>query len=189
MNTSPRAALIACAIVATGAIAIPAVASLSTDATQSPTAAAAEFGSVPSLFVPIEHFRAADSRTNGSKLVVGGDESETIRFIDLARRDGDEFGTRVIPAGTTAVSFNLTVAQTEGRGFVHMDSPVAERGESSTLNWTADGQTVTNSGVTIVGTTDAEAVLLAGVSIGGGDGAAAHIIIDVTGYYVPAGTP
>ncbi len=190
MISTARRTIVASALLAAAAIAVPAIASTAPDpAVQQPAdeaqlAVAAE----PSLFVPIEHFRADDSRTmevgGVGRLTVGGNESD---FIDFARREGDSFDTRKIPKEATAVSFNLTVTQTEGRGFLHVDSPIGESTSgSSTVNWTGDGQTVANSGVTIVGTTDAEAVLFAVVSIGGAPGASAHVIADVTGYYIPA---
>ncbi len=184
MISATRRTIIASSVLAAAALAVPAIASTA------PTPAADEAQLVaaePSLFVPIEHFRADDSRTTEvgglGKLTVGGNESD---FVDFARREGDSFDTRRIPKEATAVSFNLTVTQTRGRGFLHVDSPIGESTSgSSTVNWTGDGQTVANSGVTIVGTTDAEVVLFAAVRIGGEPGASAHVIADVTGYYIP----
>lgn len=140
----------------------------------------------PSLFVPVEHFRAMDSRDGDGKMVVGGEPDESVRFADLARRADDEFSTRKIPAEAVAVSFNVTVSQTEGQGFLHVGSPVEDPGEASTLNWYGDDQIVANSGVTIVGSTDADVVLFSRLTVGGEPGAAAQVIVDVTGYYIPA---
>lgn len=192
MSSRRRTTLLVGALVSIGAVAVPSIVSTSAGAVPDERSSDAFEQQIPTVFVPIEHFRAYDTRTGtgefDGKMVVGGDGPfDAARVVDVARRAGDEDpASREIPADAVAVSFNVTVAQTVGSGFVHVGAPTVQSGESSTVNWYDADQTVANGGVAIVGTTDAEVVLFVGVDIGGTSGASAHVIIDVTGYYVPA---
>lgn len=149
------------------------------DAPSGPVAAVqAAAAGQPSAFVPIASYRAYDSRLDA-------DESGKIfvqeqRFVDVAV---DLDGVERIPDEATAVSFNVTVTETEGAGFVQVSPPGNEFGDTSTVNWTGPAQTVANGG---------DALMYEGpifennvVFHVDGDGAGAHVIIDITGYYVP----
>jgi len=144
-----------------------------------PEATSAAAAGQPSAFVPISSYRAYDSR-------IDPDESGKIflqeqRFVDVAI---DLDGVEQIPDEATAVSFNLTVTETESAGFVQISPPNTELGETSTVNWTAAGQTVANSGDALMyeGPTFDNNIVF---HLDGAGGAGAHVIIDITGYYVP----
>lgn len=144
-----------------------------------PAPAQAGVAAQPSGFVPIPGYRTYDSR-------VDPDESGKIylqeqRFVDVAF---DLDGNERIPDEATAVAFNITVTETESAGFVQVSAPGTTFGETSTVNWTAAGQTVANAG---------DALLFEGeifdnnivYHVDGAGGAGAHVVIDFTGYYVP----
>jgi hypothetical protein len=84
-----------------------------------------------------------------------------------------------IPAEATAVTFNLTVVDTIGRGFLAVAGGDAAAPSASTINWSATGQVVAN-GSTVKLNTDRQIKLFNGRS-----GSAGFIIdiIDITGYY------
>jgi hypothetical protein len=132
-----------------------------------------------SAFVPLSGYRSYDSR-------IDADESGKIylqeqRFVDVAvDLDGEE----QIPDEATAVTFNVTVTETESAGFVQVSPPGNEFGETSTVNWTGDGQTVANGGHALMyeGPTFENNIVF---HVDGAGGAGAHVIIDVTGYFVP----
>lgn len=130
-------------------------------------------------FVPIASYRTFDSRLDP-------DESGKIfikeqRFVDAAL---DLDGVERIPDQATAVTFNVTVTDTQGWGFVQIAAPGTGLGETSTVNWTGDGQTIANSGSTTLYLGVFENNLLFHVD---GASGGAHVIIDITGYYVPVG--
>lgn len=128
-------------------------------------------------FVPISAYRTYDSRSDP-------DESGKIfikeqRFVDAAL---NLQGVEQIPDEATAVTFNVTVTDTQGWGFVQVVPPETTLGETSTVNWTEDGQTIANSGSTTLYAGPLENNLLFHVD---GAGGGAHVIIDITGYYLP----
>lgn len=132
-----------------------------------------------SVFVPISPYRTYDSRTDP-------DESGKIflqeqRFVEA---DIDIDGTQRIPAEATAVTFNITVTETASAGFVQVFTANQGLGSTSTVNWTGEGQTDSNAGhiQLFEGTLDNQF----GFHVGGAGGAGTHVVIDITGYYVPA---
>ena len=150
-----------------------------TDGTAAVAPAAAAQAAPASGFVPISSYRSYDSR-------VDPDESGKIfleeqRFVDVALDlDGDER----IPDAATAVAFNVTVTQTEGEGYVQISPPGTAFGDTSTVNWTGPDQTVANGGSVLLYEGDTFENNLV-FHLDGAGGAGAHVIIDVTGYYVP----
>ena len=130
-------------------------------------------------FVPITGYRSYDSR-------VDPDESGKIflqeqRFVDVAL---DLDGNERIPDEATAVAFNVTVTQTESAGYVQISPPGTAFGETSTVNWTGPDQTVANGGNVLLYEGEIFENNLV-FHLGGAGGAGAHVIIDITGYYVP----
>lgn len=154
------------------------------DATSSPGGTAqAQVAPTASAFVPIDSFRAVDSRSSS---VLGRLEvSESVTII----ADEDTAGDQVIPDEATAVTFNITAVDTRGRGFLQVTTGNRELGNTSTLNWRRDGEVIANSGVTALfeSTTAANENLenSFAVFINGTAGSSSHLVIDITGYYVP----
>lgn len=135
--------------------------------------------SQPSAFVAIDSYRTLDSRVApwGSKLVPNF--AHTVKpMFDVS--DGVPFQ---FPEGTVAVAYNLTVTETEGAGFVTIDALPLTEASTSNVNWSGQGQTVANSGITRVKTGDDD-TLEFGVRLGGTPDALAHVVIDITGYFI-----
>lgn len=146
-----------------------------------------------SHFVPIAPYRALDTREDGNPVDAEDNDPDKIRVGDPAdenplpvpvRFSIDAEGAQ-IPEGATAVTFNVTVAQTEGIGYLQIDTWPGDPGTTSTVNWTTDGQIVANSGVVLLGSAFDDSGFISAY-VGDTAGAAAHVIIDITGYYTPA---
>lgn len=132
-------------------------------------------------FVPIAAYRTYDSRVNpdiSDKIYI-----KTDIFVDAAL---DLNGVEQIPDEATAVTFNITITQTEGWGYVQVVTPGTGLNETSTVNWSGADQTVANSGSALLTTggllPELENNLVFHVD---GSSGGTHVIIDITGYYVP----
>ncbi len=152
--------------------------------TTAPTVSA-QVAQTPSAFVPIDSYRAFDSRDSNTPGRLEVSESVTITA------DQDTEGNQVIPDEATAVTFNITAADTRGAAYLQVTTGNRELGNTSTVNWNGDGQFIANSGVTaLFESTVPENESLENtfaVFINGADGGSAHVIIDITGYYIPVG--
>lgn len=128
-------------------------------------------------FHAIEPKRVYDSRSplpTPGKIAAGAN-----RVVSLA--DGRNLATGaveragLVPDGATAVTYNLTVAGTEGSGFVAVSPGGAATFGASTINWGAANSTVANAGVVKLDPSRQVKVFA--------EGSATHVIIDITGYY------
>lgn len=142
----------------------------------------------PSLIVAMKGQRAFDSRTD----LQGRDPgAEKFRNQEGPARSFDVPVGEFIPPEAVGVVYSVTVTATEGSGYVSVDtyvpSPDEAGSEISTAAWTEPGQRVVNSGIVKTFETNTRGVPLIRVSIGGAPDAAAHVIIDITGYLIPAG--
>ncbi len=132
--------------------------------------------------VPIAPARIFDSRfaTFGGKLGAG-----THRTIDV--KDAIDVTTGVvnlvdaIPQGAKAVSFNVTVTQTVGGGYLAIVPGAGTTVTASTLNWAGSGVTIANGGLIALGSGAAERQIT--LILVGHAGNSAHVIVDITGYY------
>ncbi|MDQ1246943.1 MAG: hypothetical protein QG597_1312, partial [Actinomycetota bacterium] len=121
------------------------------------------------LYTSISPARAYDSRGDPAGPLAGGAD----RLVSVAGQ---------VPAGATAVAYNLTVANT-ARGGGHlrvMPGDVASTPVSS-VNWSMVGDTVANASV--IGL-DAQRR----VRVHNGSGLPVQFIVDVVGYYLPKTT-
>lgn len=82
-----------------------------------------------------------------------------------------------VPAGATAVAFNLTIADTSGLGFLSITPGDATSSPASTINWAANGLALANAGIVKL---DADR----NVKVFCGGAGATNFIIDITGYYL-----
>lgn len=186
MKISIRAALLGVGLLVGGSVAGPIMFGASRDA---PTVQAIVDG-VPATFVAIASYRTMDSRVESNGTVVGaklGRTQDGVSTEPLARYVQFELnGTNEIqfPDEAVAVTFNVTVTQTEGAGFVQVEGFGFADGSTSTVNWSSAGQTVANGGVArlTVAFDDPGAI---GVHLGGLPSAKAHVVLDITGYYMP----
>ncbi len=144
--------------------------------------------SAASVFVPIAPTRVYDSRwsavsgvTTGT-LSVASTPAANARLVSVA--DGRSSATgavasvNAIPTGATAVAYNLTISDTVGTGWLRVAPGGVVDGQSSTINWSRTGDVIANGTVTGV---DAQRR----ITVTGGGGGSTHVIIDITGYYVP----
>lgn len=94
----------------------------------------------------------------------------------------DEFGDPRIPRSAAAVTFNLTITETAGRGFLAIYPAGTEYGGISTINWLEAGLDLANGGTVALGTSPFPPGQ-GSVSVDCGGAGSTHYIIDVTGYY------
>ncbi len=130
----------------------------------------------PMPFVPITPCRVADTRAGFGFTGAYGPPSigaGSSRTFDIAAS-----GCAGIPANAAAFSFNLTVTNTAGPGFIQAYPAGGSAGGSSAVNYTGSGQTVANAAVTPAGTggNAGKITITAGVST-------TDVIIDINGYY------
>jgi len=127
----------------------------------------------------IEPTRVYDSRRpvpSGGTIGSGG-----TRVVSVA--DGRDLATGavtvadLVPAGATAIAFNLTIAGTAGNGFLSVAPGDSTAAGASTINWSGPGQSVANGSL----------VKLDGsrqVKVYAGPSGSTHFILDVTGFYI-----
>jgi len=130
-------------------------------------------------FHAISPVRVYDSRSalpTPGKLVVGSPRVVSVK-------DGRNQATGAVtladavPAGATAVFYNLTISATEGSGYLSVVPGDAATESGSSINWTSAGLDIANG---LVGKVDASRQ----VKVFAGGGGTTHFIIDVTGYYL-----
>lgn len=124
----------------------------------------------PSEFVPIAPIRVVDTRAPGDP--TGPLKQGMVRQVDLSA---------VVPAGTTAVTFNITATGQTASGFLQVAPLGAAALSSSTVNWGGPQETIANGYVTSV--TPERKAQITVVSTG-----QTHVVLDITGYFAPPGT-
>lgn len=139
-------------------------------------------------FVAIPAYRTMDSREEEPVEKLGRtQDGELNSGLAMARFVQFELGgsaDALFPDDAVAVTFNVTVTDTEGAGYVQIDGFTYATGETSTVNWSTAGLTVANGGVArLTSAFDDPGAL--GVYLGGDTAAKAHVVIDITGYYMP----
>lgn len=144
-------------------------------------------GGTSTVFVPISSYRTTDTRIDGQGKLVRSIDSPLNPGLPLAQfvqfeLNGDN--TIQFPDEAVAVTYNVTVTETVGAGFVQVDGYNNASGTTSTVNWSEANQTIANSGVSILTSAFGDSGAL-GIWVGGAPGAEAHVILDITGYYMP----
>jgi hypothetical protein len=123
-------------------------------------------------YFPIIPYRNIDSRL-GVDLKLGAGE------IIYGSVLFDEFWEQQIPDSAVAVTYNITVTETTGGGFLAVfPADIYWTGHAS-VNWVQSNQTVGNGGTVAIGYLDDYGQ----IGIYNGGSGAAHFIIDITGYY------
>jgi hypothetical protein len=173
----------AVAIVGAGALIGPQLA-VNADSTPTPERSTIQIGP-ETVFVPVESYRAYDSRSDTEGKIrasQAGDIGRNQRPV-WAPYENQE-APALIPADAIAVTYNATAVQTEGSGFMQIDGFFLADGDTSTIVWNTAGQRIANSGVAqLTSAFDEQGAL--GVYVNGSSDAASHVIIDITGYFVP----
>lgn len=129
-------------------------------------------------FIPITPARVYDSRapqpSGGAPLLAGSNRVISVRDArDLIT--GAVITPNLVPAGTKAITVNVTITETVGAGHVALVPGVALTYSASAINWDRSGQNLAN-GLTL--SIDAARNLRAFCRNGD-----THVIIDVTGYF------
>jgi hypothetical protein len=131
---------------------------------------------VAAPFVSITPCRAVDTRQAGGP--VGGGTSRTFQMSGSASlaAQGGPVGGCPVPSSALAVAVNVTVTATVAHGNLSAFPADAATPATSTLNWSASGQTIANG--TQVGLDRGQIkVAVAGPT------SSAQVIIDIVGYY------
>jgi hypothetical protein len=183
MNMPVRSALLAAGLLAAVGVA-PA---LDRSAGRAPVAHASA-APIGAYFVPIASYRALDTREDGApplRVTLTPTSRVPIEVFVQFEEGGDP--DPKFPDEAVAVTYNVAVTETVGGGFLQVDGFQFATGSTSTVNWTGDGVTIANSGVAQLTEADGEPAAL-GLQIGGGPNAATHVVLDITGYYMPLTT-
>lgn len=128
-------------------------------------------------FHAINPARAYDSRWTGGTRINSGDN----RLISVA--DGHDLTTglvnaaNAVPAGSTAVAYNLTVTATQAAGFLTLAPGTATGITASSINWAGDGLNLANGAIVAVDNSRQ-------VRVFAGGGGSTDFIIDITGYFL-----
>jgi hypothetical protein len=123
-------------------------------------------------YVPLSPARILDSRAGTGGL--------SGKFSTYSARTFQVTGAGGVPAGAIAVTGNLTVTQQTGGGYLFMGPAAMNNPTSSTLNFPV-GDDRANAVAVALGTGGKLSVTY----VSGAGGATAHVIFDVTGYFVP----
>ncbi len=139
--------------------------------------------STAGAYHPVTPGRVYDSRVADPAGLVGMLSAGTTRTISLADRRNFTTGAvdlaNFVPAGSTAVTANVTVVDTVGAGFVTLNPGGTSTAVTAGINWSATGQ-ILNNGQSITLDVNRQVTLVCG----GGTGASTHLVVDVTGYYL-----
>ncbi|MCU1364612.1 MAG: hypothetical protein JWN39_251 [Ilumatobacteraceae bacterium] len=129
-------------------------------------------------FHAIAPIRAYDSRAPlPAAAILSAGASRVVPIAD--GRDivtGVVTAANAVPVGATAITFNLTIANTTANGFLAVTAGDATAYAASTINWTAAKTTIANGGVIPVSAAREIKVWAGGVG-------STDFIVDVTGYY------
>lgn len=152
--------------------------------TQAISSVAVGYDMAPTGMVPISPVRVYDSRWAAGAATAGltlgpitGGQSRTVSVAD-----GRNLGTGAVttagavPAGASAVAYNLTLSNTTGIGFLAVTPGGSATYSSSSINWDSAGQLIANG--LIVGIDGSRAVKV----FAGGN--TTNFIIDVVGYFI-----
>jgi hypothetical protein len=128
------------------------------------------------VFVPINPFRAIDSRNYPGGFLLGGEAF----FFDVVT---DDNGTPQIPPEAVAVTYNLAVTGTIGSGYLGIYPADINWPGNASINWGQSDTTLSNGGTVAVGfwTTDAQAEVYCGPA---GTSVGTYFVVDITGYYI-----
>lgn len=132
---------------------------------------------------PIPPTRVYDSRRTMTPMANGILATGSSRTITVKDRRNVSTGavetTDVIPAGATAVEFNLTIANTVGtNGYLAINPGTDTVVHASHINWFGAAQINANTGTIPVNSSRQVTV------IAGGTSTSCHFIVDITGYYL-----
>jgi len=131
-------------------------------------------------FHAIDPIRSFDSRWSANTRLTNG-TSMLVSVADGHDPSGGVTAANVVPVGSTAVAYNVTVTQTAGAGFLSITpgTPTAPSvpATTSSINWSSDGANLANG---LVVKLDASRQ----IRVRCGGGGSTDVVIDVMGYYL-----
>lgn len=133
-------------------------------------------------FTPITPVRVYDSRLDMGTTQAGQISTGQNRVVPVRDARNVETGVvttqNVVPEGTTAISYTVSVVDGVNRGFLYVAPSTATAVAAATINWPAnvDGAFANSSQVQVAG--DREIRVFCGGSV-----SATHFVIDINGYY------
>jgi hypothetical protein len=133
-------------------------------------------GSTAGAFHAISPARVYDSRWAGNSPI----DTNTNRTISVANGrtlEGVVNASNVVPAGATAIAYNLTVTATVAQGFLSVAAGSATDITSSAINWASTGLNLANGLIVAIDSARQ-------VKVFAGGGGSTHFIIDINGYFL-----
>lgn len=130
-------------------------------------------------FVPVTPFRVYDSREPAPEPGrISAGQNRLVSVKDArSLEDGSITISNAVPAGASAVAFNVTVVNTAIRGFLYVADGGATEVGASTINWSSDGLVVANSAIVKISASRQVKVFCGGLG-------STDFIIDIAGYYL-----
>jgi hypothetical protein len=129
-------------------------------------------------FHAVDPTRVYDSRAAApAPGVLGPNSSRVVSVADGRNNAGVVNVANIVPAGASAVTFNVTATGTTGGNFLSVAPGNAASSGASTLNW-AGGYDIANGSVVKLDGSRQVKVFM------GDQGGSSHFIIDITGYYL-----
>lgn len=129
-------------------------------------------------FHAVEPTRVYDSRAAApTPGTLGPNSSRVVSVADGRNNAGVVNVANIVPAGASAVTFNVTATGTSGGNFLSVAPGNAASSGASTLNW-AGGYDIANASVVKLDGSRQVKVFM------GDQGGSSHFIIDITGYYL-----
>lgn len=138
------------------------------------------------VFFPVSPFRVFDSRNAAYGPAATILAPNAVKTISIA--DGHDLATGVtnasnlVPAGATAIAYNITVTGATGPNFVSVTPGDAASYAVSSVNF--NGLMDVANGATVAIAADRTIKIFGGNNTG-----SVHVIVDVTGYYAPYSPP
>ena len=127
-------------------------------------------------FHPIAPARVRDSRLPTAYWLQAG-YTAPFSVADKIDANGAVAVPNIVPAGATAIAYNLTALGTYGQGSLSLNTGLNMSAATPVVNWSANGQTVANASVLPIDSSRQVSVTC------GGTEAAAYFTLDVVGYY------
>ena len=104
-------------------------------------------------------------------------QNRTLSVANSYDANGVLLTTNFVPAGATAVMANITIVETVGSGFLTVNPGGVTTTNSSTINWSANGQILAN-GLSLTLNASRQ------VTVVNGSAGSTQFIIDITGYWL-----
>jgi hypothetical protein len=134
-------------------------------------------GTTAGAFHAIDPTRVYDSRLPNAGGVLATNTNRSVRIADaIDTTTGAVKTANIVPAGSTAIAYNVTVADATLGGFLAVTPGDATGFTASTINW-SPGTTSVANGTTVKIASDRT------VKVFCGGGGSAQFIIDIVGYY------